>query len=1018
MYNKPSGNIKRRSWFYMTVILLTLCLLFAGCKDEKSDTEKVDAAVDKILSAEDFQKLDQDSKSEQLRQALEKLVEDDVIKEDTIVYDSDGGLISFRYEDGSLGGVYLKEFDDRLNQGMSAVSQSESQPAVTQGMTALVLNGFEDEPFRRDYYEDLEQDWDAKGLQTTVDTDVTVADLKALSGNDVVVFAMHGSEYEGVPVLCVNEQVTAATDKAYSKEIQSGQIARITYWDETVHYWVLDDLFTAAYDSIDCDLIYSESCMFYGCDCTTDMDRSFAETLAGLAEGTVIGYHNSVEAEYSRNVMKATVDHLLEGDTYGQALESAIAVYGADDDWHEPEIHKFVSFPVLTGSTTDRLIKIPVSDFSVPEDMVLTIGELSVIEPEILPENASDYTIAWFSSDETVATVSPTGEAGILTSHAKGTAVITAELTSGGRTITRSTQIRVASKARDTVLVLDISGSMYGQPLEEMKKSAIQFCNDLLTDEFNNRVGLVFYDDDIITVDLTGDLDMLVGRIQAITDGGRTNMEGGLSAADAMLSSSGKADAIKNVVIMADGLPNEGKTSSSGSMPSGSYSGYYTSISYANAVIDTARDMMNRYNIYSLGFFHGLYEEEKEFATALMQELTNKTDGYHQVDKAEDLQFAFGDISEEISVGSKIVINIACPVDVKVSYGGEMLSSSGSAFCDATSFGTLQLLGKDQDIKVVSLDSDKEYEIEIVGTGTGKMDYSVHYYDEKEQLSDYRSFEAVPITATTVIKSDTDNISKDITLDVDEDGDGVVDVIWTAITKSKGQVTYEKDPPKPEEPATIPTEPEDENRSGQEEKDPVVLSPWVIGVIGTVVFVLACGGAVALMLIGRKNGDADDTQPDEEDGSAAENGDAEENIRFNIVMCPVCHKAHPSDKPCDCQISKERITEDAERTAGVIQITGGSLDGLAVPVKDGETLYLGKDPKAANIVFTNDYLRVSRLHCAVTYSAKANKYYVVDSSANGTYFTNKTRLEKGKRTPVEANTVLLLADEACTIWLG
>lgn len=125
-----------------------------------------------------------------------------------------------------------------------------------------------------------------------------------------------------------------------------------------------------------------------------------------------------------------------------------------------------------------------VSDFTMPAEKVVTLGEISVIEPELTPIDAASYSIKWSSSDESVATVSPNGEAGIITALAKGTATITAELTSGGKTITKTTSLRVASKARDTVLVLDVSGSMSGDPLDEMKKSAIQFCNDLLKDEY------------------------------------------------------------------------------------------------------------------------------------------------------------------------------------------------------------------------------------------------------------------------------------------------------------------------------------------------------------------------------------------------------------------------------------------------------------------------------------------------------------------------------------------------------
>lgn len=619
---------------------------------------------------------------------------------------------------------------------------------------------------------------------------------------------------------------------------------------------------------------------------------------------------------------------------------------------------------------TDFIKAVPVNSFTIPEEMVITLGELNVIEPEIVPEGATDYTIEWSSSDESVATVAPTGEAGIITSLAKGTTTITAKLTSGGKTITKTTNLRVASKGRDTILVLDVSGSMYGTPMEEMKKSAIQFCEDLLKDEYNNRVGLVFYDSSVTTVNLTDDLNQLIYEIEAISDRGMTNMEAGLATADVMMQNQGKPDAIKNIVIMADGLPNDGKTSYSNSMPNGSYYGAYTDISYANAVIDTAKDMMTRYNMYSLGFFHSLYSEEKDFGVALMQQLTNQEEGYHQVDNAEDLQFAFGDISENINVGSKIVINIACPVDVEVSYGGEKLSSAADSYCDSTSFGTLQVLGKDKDIKVVSLDDDKEYEVTLTGTGEGTMDYSVCYFDENEKRSDYRSFESVPITMTTVITSNTNN-DEEITLNIDEDGDGEVDTIWTALENSVGEITFQKNPPKLED------------SSGNASTLVIVL------VIVAIIVIAGCtiGIIVAVSFKGKNKKSEEDIIP----------------IKESVP-------ANPSE---DTQTEDDSILN-----MGVIQITSGPMNGFSVSIRDGETLYLGRDSKFANIVFTEEYTKISRLHCTVTYNAEGNKYYVTDCSRNGTFLISRKRLEKGKRTPLNSNTILILANDSCTILLG
>ena len=133
---------------------------------------------------------------------------------------------------------------------------------------------------------------------------------------------------------------------------------------------------------------------------------------------------------------------------------------------------------------------------------------------------------------------------------------------------------------------------------------------------------------------------------------------------------------------------------------------------------------------------------------------------------------------------------------------------------------------------------------------------------------------------------------------------------------------------------------------------------------------------------------------------------------------PADRKESEPDEISEERITEDRITDDKGKQCGLIQITNGSMNGFMVPIKNKETLFLGKDPKFAQIVFSSDYKNVSRLHCTVMYDAKTNRYFVTDTSTNGTFLMGKQRLEKGKRTPVSANTMLILANESCTVLLG
>ena len=166
--------------------------------------------------------------------------------------------------------------------------------------------------------------------------------------------------------------------------------------------------------------------------------------------------------------------------------------------------------------------------------------------------------IKWQSSNEDVATVSPEGENCIVTAKSKGDATITATMTSGGKEYEQKTNVTVYEKARDTVLVLDISGSMSTTPIEEMKIAAKNFCNDQLKSNANNKIGIIFYSSSVSTVDMTDSLDTLTQDIDNVYTDDMTNMTSAINAADDMLESQCRDGSIRNIVVMADGLPNAG----------------------------------------------------------------------------------------------------------------------------------------------------------------------------------------------------------------------------------------------------------------------------------------------------------------------------------------------------------------------------------------------------------------------------------------------------------------------------
>lgn len=340
------------------------------------------------------------------------------------------------------------------------------------------------------------------------------------------------------------------------------------------------------------------------------------------------------------------------------------------------------------------------------------------------------------------------------------------------------------SSERDVVLVLDTSGSMSGEPLEQTKRAAEKFVDTVLAESAN--VAIVNYDDSAnMASSFTNNATELKRIINELYDGGGTNIESGLRLAEQMLTQS-KAEK-KIIVLMSDGEPNAGLVGEE-------------LISYSNTLKE------NGTYIYTLGFFESMGDEKSD-AQLLMEGIASEGCHY-EVSDAESLVFFFGDIADQINGQKYIYVRIACPVDVSVEYNGETLDSSERNLNTRTDFGTLTFEDSNEEtidnsgydysydsnydtqndkVKILRLKEGEDYNIKIVGTGRGRMDYSIGFMDENGEYSDFRKFKNVSITRKTEIDT-VAMVSEKTVLNVDEDGDGRYDITYEAGKNENGQI--------------------------------------------------------------------------------------------------------------------------------------------------------------------------------------------------------------------------------------
>lgn len=197
---------------------------------------------------------------------------------------------------------------------------------------------------------------------------------------------------------------------------------------------------------------------------------------------------------------------------------------------------------------------------------------------------------------------------------------------------------------RYTILVLDTSGSMSGTPMTRAKAAANKFVDQVLKADGDNYVAVVSFSTNAQRVcDFTNDSSKLTNNIDRLYASGSTNQNAALILADSLFKDIEEPNAIKNILLLSDGLPETGESTYIGPY---TYNDYSYGYGYANAAYRTAKGLHDNYYIYSLGFFHGLSGSNLNFGRRFMSDLQNA--GYYDVVNVDDLDFAFGEIADDI----------------------------------------------------------------------------------------------------------------------------------------------------------------------------------------------------------------------------------------------------------------------------------------------------------------------------------------------------------------------------------
>ena len=254
--------------------------------------------------------------------------------------------------------------------------------------------------------------------------------------------------------------------------------------------------------------------------------------------------------------------------------------------------------------------------------LTLMQGESAQLIATVLPANASDKTVTWSVTNPNVASVAE----GVVSALNAGTTEIKVTTADGGFTAVCTVTVTAPPTIlnRDTVLVLDDSGSMNGTPLTELKKAAIKFCKNVLEANGNNRIALVIFETDTTVYDFTTNITSLTANINAMQGYGGTNTNYALQKANAFIAQS-NAD-VKSVVLMTDGAPT----------------------CKESEVYTAAATVRSHATLFTLGFFHRIEGSEKTKAQQLLQAIKSE-EYYYEVKDGSKLDESFFEISEAIT---------------------------------------------------------------------------------------------------------------------------------------------------------------------------------------------------------------------------------------------------------------------------------------------------------------------------------------------------------------------------------
>ena len=335
--------------------------------------QQTDDAVAALTDSDGFTAMSRTERLDAALEQLEQLAAKGLVSARSILVDEENGMVSFAYSCGVQGGILVDDLDEE-NTAMNLsllpsidLQEMSNAPRGNLG-SAMIYYAFDNtvNSSRYPYYSYMKGFWTAMGLNTRIDTTVTVSDLRRMDRYDLCILSAHGAYYpymtgwlfkqlRTAPIILLTEESSFSKDLYYGIDLLTHRIIKING-----RYCVTPSFFKSAYrfGQLENTIVYSETCEFLGVD--DAIDPSMANALLAGGARAVVGYVNNVYTVYSRSMLWDTVNHLILGQPIEQAVAHAKDTYGENDlVWYTSQggqrPHAAAAYTMLLGDASAQL---------------------------------------------------------------------------------------------------------------------------------------------------------------------------------------------------------------------------------------------------------------------------------------------------------------------------------------------------------------------------------------------------------------------------------------------------------------------------------------------------------------------------------------------------------------------------------------------------------------------------------------------------------------------------------------